>query len=201
MSRQNRRVAERLVEPGCDLGQKLDRRSRPRRSARDGRSPGDGRRRGRGWLSSKLGSSKPIENVRTFRAGSTSQRAAATLEESMPPERKTPIGTSERRCRATESRSSLQNRPAACFEVELGGARARRIPVSPDPERACFPAEGMSAGKLAQRLPDRVRARGRIRRRGSGPGSRGRALGRCRDGPGPPWARSRRPARRRASSA
>src|SRR5262245_4112563 len=51
-----------------------------------------------------------MENVRTARAGSTSQRAAATLEESTPPERKTPNGTSERRCRATAARKSPQNR-------------------------------------------------------------------------------------------
>ena len=65
--RQDRGVAERLVEPGRDLGQELVDRRRPRRSARDGRSPGGGRPRGRAGSRRSSGSSKPIENVCTFR--------------------------------------------------------------------------------------------------------------------------------------
>src|SRR3954462_8641167 len=53
-----------------------------------------------------------MENVCTFPAGSSSQSAAATLEESTPPERKTPRGTSDRRGPATDSLKMSQNRCA-----------------------------------------------------------------------------------------
>ena len=50
----------------------------------------------------------------------TSHTAAATLDESIPPERKTPIGTSARRCRSTAARNSGQNASAAA--AKPGGA-------------------------------------------------------------------------------
>ncbi len=81
-------------------------------------------------LSSKLASSKPIEKVRTSRAGSTSQSAAATLEESTPPERNTPSGTSERRCRATAARKSSQNRSAEASKSGAPNRSGRRLPVA-----------------------------------------------------------------------
>ena len=67
--------------------------------------------------SSKLSSVKPIENVRSgflCRAAS-----AAMVVESMPPERKTPTGTSATSRFATALSSSASSSSAAC-----GGARS-----------------------------------------------------------------------------
>ncbi len=126
-----------------------------------------------GALSSKLGSSKPIEKVRTFRGGSTSQSAAATLDESTPPEKKTPSGTSERRCRATDDRNSPQKASAVASKSVSTGDDDRRLPVAshPQPTRLPTPGHGPAAACVATARSNRAPAR--IHRRGNGPGSPG----------------------------
>jgi hypothetical protein len=89
VGRQDRRVGERLVEQGAD------RRSARRRARAD---------------SSKLGSLNPRENVLTLGPPSRRAIAAVTAALSIPPERKTPSGTSAMRRRPTASVSDWRMR-------------------------------------------------------------------------------------------
>ena len=93
-----------------------------------------------------------------FFAGSISRKAAATLDESIPPERKTPSGTSDRRCRATAPTKSPQNRSAASSNGGISACfRRRRLPVTRRFQSPVFPDEQVRRRQFFHSLPNRVR--------------------------------------------
>ena len=88
--------------------------------------------------------------------GSTSQSAAATLDESTPPERNTPRGTSDRRCRATASRNIFQKLAEASANGWLAssGSGNGDCQYRGNSDRAVFPDQDWPARKL--QIPSQI---------------------------------------------
>ena len=182
VSRQDRRVAERLVEPAGHLGQELvDRLDREGPLVMVGpQVPGDGpgvaalvEARVFESRSRTCGRSPPARLRRARRPRSRNRRR---------PREKHRCGTSDRRCRATASRNSPQNRSAACSKSSAVGRRRPADPsIGQTRHEPASQHQDMSPGKLAERPPDRIRrghvfveevadqaAHGRARGRSSG---------------------------------
>ena len=130
--RQLRRVGERLVVPVRDLRDQVERVRPARRRARCGRCRGVRRRLWRAPPRRSAVSRKPIVKVRTGRADSACI-SATTVEESMPPERNAPSGTSDSRRSLTASRRSASSAPSASASGTLPADRRARASRSRAP--------------------------------------------------------------------
>ena len=123
--RQDRRIAERLVEPAGDLGEQLVNRRRPRRSARDGRSPGAGPPRGR--VGSRRSSGPRTRSRTSARSGPARSRTAPPRRSTSRP-RLTGTRPAARRTGGAgppPRRNSFQNRPRLAREAAPASAGAR----------------------------------------------------------------------------
>ena len=156
MGRQDRRVAERLVEPACDLRQKLvDRLDRKRllvmvgpQVTRDG--AGVAALVEAGIFKADRKRADVPGGLDLAERGGDARGIDAAGEKNADRHVRAPVA----RDRVAELGPEPLGRR---LEVELLGSRINRaIPVSRNPERAGFPAEGVSAGELLQRSPDRV---------------------------------------------
>ena len=154
-------------------------RAAARRTCRDRGFPRDAacraapRRSGACALSSKLGSLKPMEKVLSWPAGTCFAASAAMAEESMPPLRKTPSGTSDmsRRCTARSSVARISSHssshrepvavaPAPCSRSLPGVVRLEHeLPIPPRLQLAAreIVAERVAAGQLPDALVDAAR--------------------------------------------
>ena len=200
MSRQDRRVAERLVEPGRHFGQEIvGRLDRERSFVMVGpQVPGD--RAGmaalveagileadrvgphvarRLDLADRGGDARGIDPT-----GQERRRWARPNDDGAPPRRETRSRTA-RPC-ASKSRAD---------GLETGGSQ-----YLPDPNLAPLPRQNMAARELAQGSPDGMRGRHIFVKKVADQALPVEGAADLRDAPGPPWAPSRRRGRRQASA-